>query len=755
MLTRHVPTPFKESAEHTTHQQTRFMSRGYFRLGATFASFLLAAFLGSSHAAQSVNAVIDLSAGPVHTFIPALALGAGVDGHSRGDGDAIYRRATLRAMRSTGLGPLAYRLRTELGIEAWHWNPRGRWSDAANNRGYWTSDDRPGSPILASYGYRLPRRGNTIDQAENNGYSRLVDGDLTTFWKSNPYLDRRYTGEDNRLHPQWVIVDFGQRTPVNALRIAWGQPYAVRYTVQYWDGEDPQDPDEYPAGRWQAFPSGEIADGRGDNRALRLSEQPIPVRFLRVLLQESSASAPPAAKDPRDALGYAIREIHGGTLDASGQLKDAVRHGDSRDSQTRIFVSSTDPWHRATDLDREVEQPGVDRVFASGLTRGLPVLMAVGALYDTPDNAAALLRYLKRRGYPLRGVEIGEEPDGQYTAPEDYGALYLQTVAALRAVDANTPLGGPSFQTLWDEPMMAWSGAEAIPDRPWLARFLNYLDERHRLSALSFLSFEWYPFDDVCTPPADQLRQAPSLLAAAITELHRQGLPRDLPLYMTEYGYSAFSAQAEVEVTGALFNADAVGTFLTLGGATAYLYGYEPSPIYQGPGCDTWGNNTLFLSDENRRIIAPTATYHAAVLLNQRWIGNPTRSHEVFELRLDTDASHDPPPLNGYALRRPDHRWALLLVNKDPARSWNLDFSFLRSRTTTREPLRGPADLYQFSAAQYRWGPRGERGRPLRSRPAAHIRLPERQALKVRLPPWSLTVIRAQGPAIESDLPDF
>ena len=95
-----------------------------------------------------------------------------------------------------------------------------------------------------------------------------------------------------------------------------------------------------------------------------------------------------------------------------------MRHGKSRETQTRFFVSSTDPWHRASDLDKTVEQPGIDRVLASGLTRGLPVLMAVGALYDTPDNAAALLRYLRRRGYPLRGIEVGEEPDGQYAAPE-------------------------------------------------------------------------------------------------------------------------------------------------------------------------------------------------------------------------------------------------------------------------------------------------------------------------------------------------
>ena len=183
-------------------------------------------------------------------------------------------------MRSVGLRPLSYRLRTELGVEAWHWNPRGRWSDSEHAQGYWTSDDQPGAPILASFGYRLPRRGNTVDQAEDNGYSRLADGDLDTFWKSNPYLDRSFTGEDNSCHPQWLIVDLGKQTPVDAMRIAWGMPYAVRYQVQYWDGEDAALPDEYPSGHWQTFPEGEVRQGSGGDENLRLARHAVAVRYL-------------------------------------------------------------------------------------------------------------------------------------------------------------------------------------------------------------------------------------------------------------------------------------------------------------------------------------------------------------------------------------------------------------------------------------------------------------------------------------------
>src|SRR5882672_9311644 len=306
---------------------------------------------------------------PANRFTPAHALGAAVDGHDKGVIDLQLTAPNIQAMLSAGLKSLSYRLRTELANDAWHWNPRGKWSDGNNSRGYWTSDSNSAGPIELSYGYRLPRRGNTIDQANDDGYSRLDDGEHQTFWKSNPYLDRAFTAESNSLHPQWIVIEFEKPEPINTLRLAWAEPFATRYQIQYGNFDDVSDIALSPPGTWQEFPRGVVRDGRGGEVSLRLSPAPVKARWLRILMTDASQTNLPGT-DNRDRLGFAVREVYAGVTNATGQFRDLIRHSTSRHGQTIIHVSSTDPWHRGSDLDAGVEQPGFDRIFRDGLTVG-------------------------------------------------------------------------------------------------------------------------------------------------------------------------------------------------------------------------------------------------------------------------------------------------------------------------------------------------------------------------------------------------
>src|SRR5690349_14360597 len=84
---------------------------------------------------------------PSSQFESSNALGAAIDGHEKGELDHMLSRANVSEMLSAGLKPISYRLRTELAGEAWHWNPKGSWTDG--NSGYWISQDKPGSSELS------------------------------------------------------------------------------------------------------------------------------------------------------------------------------------------------------------------------------------------------------------------------------------------------------------------------------------------------------------------------------------------------------------------------------------------------------------------------------------------------------------------------------------------------------------------------------------------------------------------------------
>src|SRR5450759_2789073 len=144
----------------------------------------------------------------------------------------VNRFSPQYALGSTVDRVVSYRQNTDLFVQAWHWNPNGTWSDPAG-KGYFTGDGTPTSEMIRhSYGYSLPHRGFTRNGGtEFDGYSRLDDGDVKTYWKSNQYLTREFTGEEDSLHAQWVVIALDKKEWVNRIRIQWADPLARDFVV--------------------------------------------------------------------------------------------------------------------------------------------------------------------------------------------------------------------------------------------------------------------------------------------------------------------------------------------------------------------------------------------------------------------------------------------------------------------------------------------------------------------------------------------
>jgi len=203
---------------------------------------LLLTALATAAVAQAVVRVDVTPGHAINTFDPDSALGSSIDVLSRTDINRVYTPHIIQEALSAGWGPITYRNNTELRMAAWHWTENGTWSDAAHRSGYFTGSPDLKDPIRYILAYALPHRGFATSG------DRPVAGPNLTYWKSNPYLTSKFTGESDTLHPQWVVVDLQAEKPVSAVRIAWASPYATTYQVEYWVGTNALDFDGGPKG---------------------------------------------------------------------------------------------------------------------------------------------------------------------------------------------------------------------------------------------------------------------------------------------------------------------------------------------------------------------------------------------------------------------------------------------------------------------------------------------------------------------------
>jgi hypothetical protein len=652
---------------------------------------LAATFLEASP--QTIR--VDITPGHVaNTFRPTETLGAGIDRIPLAATDKIFTDPMVKRLLSAGWQTVTYRQNTELYVEAWHWNPKGKWSESGD-KGYFVGDSAPTEFIRHSFGYPLPHAG--FSRPDGPSYSRLTDGDPNTYWKSNPYLSKAFTGEDDSLHPQWVVVDLATLQEINAIRIHWTDPYARHYLVQYWTGLDAMR--EPTGGSWVTFPGGLVTNGTGGPTTLQLSRAPIATRFVRIWMTESSNTCDThGSGDRRNCLGYAIRELYIGTLTPDGAFHDVVRHTADR-AQSNTICSSVDPWHEGSLINDHRDQVGFDLFYTSGITRGLPAMVPVAMIYDNPENAVAEIAYLEKRGYPISYVEMGEEPDGKYTLPEDYGAFYLQWATALHKLDPKLKLGGPIFEGV-NKDIEVWPDAQGRTS--WMGRFFDYLKSHGRINDLSFVSFEHYPFEPCILQWSDIYDEA-NLVRHILNVWRDDGLPKGVPMFITETNIAAGSDESFVDVFAALWWADFVGAFLEAGGNAVYYFHYIP--LGESLGCHGTSPGTfgMFTMNQNYEIQQPTSQFFASQMINLEWVQPGSGEHRIFPSESDIRDSVGHVLVTSYAVLRPDGQWSLMVVNKDQESPHAVRIVFHTDTDRSEPHFGGAVDVVTFGNEQYKW----------------------------------------------------
>jgi len=690
--------------------------------------------VGVAACGQTVH--VDVTAAHAVAFDPDKAMGTSMDILSAKEFEKVYSEPIIRAGLSAGWGPITYRQNTELTYSAWHWNPNGIWSDEKHKSGYFVGSAEPTDTLRESFGYHIAHRGTTRSDSGQNEYSRMTDGDPGSYWKSNPYLTGRFTGQADEAHPQWVVMDFALPQQIDAIQIAWANPYAKHYVVEYWAGKEDA-LNKQTAGEWVKFPNGEVSDGAGGNKVQRLADHPVLARFLRIWMTESSNTCDTHGnEDVRNCVGYAISEISAGNFNSLGEFVDLVKHTPGQ-AQTVTQASSVDSWHTAEDKIPTRIQTGFDLFFTSGYTNHLPAMIPIAMLYATPEDSAAELAYIEKRGYAVSYVEMGEEPDGAYMLPEDYAELYLQWTTALHKVDPKLKLGGPIFTGVNDD-IKVWPDAQGRTS--WLGRFIDSLKTRGRLEDLAFVSFEHYPFDP-CVINWSDLYREPQLVEGILKAWRDDGVPANVPLMNTESNVSWALTDPMQDLFAGLWLADSVGAFLTHGGPGAVYYHSPIQPESLRTGCHAWSTYGNFVADENLEIKQHTAQYFASQLLNQDWVKHGAGMHQLYPAAgdLQDEAKYD--LITAYAVKRPDGDWSLLIINKDPSNAHEVKLAFEDGARETSGGFAGPVQMVTFGAAEYVWHPSGTTSHADPDGPAKRRTMEIKESQRVLLPKASVMVL--------------
>jgi hypothetical protein len=136
----------------------------------------------------------------------------------------------------------------------------------------------------------------------------------------------------------------------------------------------------------------------------------------------------------------------------------------------------------------------------------------------------------------------------------------------------------------------------------------------------------------------------------------------------------------------------------------------------------------------------PTSQYFAAQLLTQQWAEPVDQTHDLFAATTDVVDGKGREIVTAYAVRRPDGQWAVLLVNKDPSRSYAVQVAFdLPSGTAA---FTSPVAGMTLSPAQYVWKPNKRNGTANPDGPPAMATLGGGASATYTLPASSLVVLR-------------
>jgi hypothetical protein len=114
--------------------------------------------------------------------------------------------------------------------------------------------------------------------------------------------------------------------------------------------------------------------------------------------------------------------------------------------------------------------------------------------------------------------------------------------------------------------------------------------------------------------------------------------------------------------------------------------------------------------DRNYHVVGYPSQYLVAQMISGEWVQPVDAMHQLFQASSDvTDASGNV-LVTAYPMKRPDGRWSIMLVNRDPDHDHAVKVDFANTETKQHVFFSGTVSQTTLGQAQYQWHPGGEMG---------------------------------------------
>jgi hypothetical protein len=215
------------------------------------------------------------------------------------------------------------------------------------------------------------------------------------------------------------------------------------------------------------------------------------------------------------------------------------------------------------------------------------------------------------------------------------------------------------------------------------------------LNDFTFFSFGHYP----PSGSWNDLYLEPERVRHIVQVWKDDGLPADIPFFMTEGNMEGFGATPDIKE--GLWLADYVGSIMTAGASGTLYFHYIPTPGRPAP---------FLMVDKDYQVVGYPSQYLVAQMITSEWVQPVDAMHQLFRASSDVTGPVANVLVTAYPVKRPDRMWSVMLVNRDRDHDHAVKVEFANADDEQRRFFSGPVARTTLGLAQYQWHPDGKMG---------------------------------------------